>query len=120
MSRVIIRRHAVAKIGRNHRKNAFDFKRITLHHTGNSPGTARLPEREILRRIDRYHREGRKWAAIGYHYLIAPDGRIYEGRRPGNIQGAHTSKNNSINLGISMMGDFHHSPPAETSRRGLR
>ena len=108
---VIIRRKewTKAKIGRNHRKMN-GIKRITIHHTGEYAGTARLSDREILRRIDRYHREGRKWAAIGYHYLIAPDGRIYEGR-PESIQGAHTSRNNSNNLGISMMGDFHRSLP---------
>ena len=109
---VIIRRKewTKAKIGRNHRKMR-GVKRITIHHTGEYAGTARLSDREILRRIDRYHREGRKWAAIGYHYLIAPDGRIYEGR-PESIQGAHTANNNSHNLGISMMGDFHRSPPS--------
>jgi LysM repeat protein len=108
---VIVRRRewTKAKIGRNHRKMR-GIKRITIHHTGEYAGTARLSDREILRRIDRYHREGRKWAAIGYHYLIAPDGRIYEGR-PESIQGAHTANNNSHNLGISMMGDFHRSPP---------
>lgn len=107
----IIRRHqwTKAKIKANHRAMN-GVKRITIHHTGEYAGTANLSDREIIRRIDRYHREGRKWAAIGYHYLIAPDGRVYEGR-PERIQGAHTSNNNSHNLGISMMGDFHRKTP---------
>lgn len=108
----VIRRSqwADAAIASNHRKMG-KITRITIHHTGEYAGTARLSDREILRRIDRYHREGRKWAAIGYHYLIADDGRIYEGR-PETMQGAHTARNNSNNLGISMMGDYHRSPPS--------
>lgn len=99
-----------AAIRSNHRSMG-TINRITVHHTGEYAGTASLSDREILRRIDRYHREGRNWAAIGYHYLIASDGRIYEGR-PENIQGAHTRGNNSNNLGISMMGDFHRRAPS--------
>ncbi|TVR45713.1 MAG: LysM peptidoglycan-binding domain-containing protein [Planctomycetota bacterium] len=107
----VIRRQqwANAAIGANHRQMGA-INRITIHHTGEYAGTARLSDREILRRIDRFHREGRRWAAIGYHYLIASDGRIYEGR-PESIQGAHTANNNSNNLGISMMGDYHRAPP---------
>jgi LysM repeat protein len=92
--------------------------RLTVHHTGEYAGTATLPDREIIRRIDRYHREGRRWACIGYHYLVGRDGTIYEGR-PERFQGAHTSGENENNLGISVMGDFHRGLPNATQLRAL-
>jgi LysM repeat protein len=98
-----------AKIKKNHRQMG-RVTRITVHHTGEYAGTVGVSKREILRRIDRYHREGRGWAAIGYHWLVSPDGQVYEGR-PESIQGAHTRNANSNNLGISMMGDFHKNSP---------
>jgi len=93
----------------NHRKMG-RVTRITLHHTGEHAGMRGLDDVEIVRRIERYHRDGRKWSAIGYHYLIGRDGRVYEGR-PADIQGAHVSKANGGNLGISCIGDFDKALP---------
>jgi len=95
------------------------IRRITIHHTGEHKGTVGLPDREVVRRIDNYHRNGRKWAAIGYHYLIGKDGKIYEGR-PEHMQGAHTRGANEHNLSISMMGDFHRDEPRGVQLRALR
>jgi hypothetical protein len=84
--------------------------RITLHHTGEHAGLVGLPDVEVIRRIEKYHRNERGWAAIGYHYLVGKDGRVYEGR-PVKYQGAHVSSENENNLGISVMGDFNRSLP---------
>jgi LysM repeat protein len=90
-------------------------QRITIHHTGEHIGLKGLPDIEVIRRIERYHRNpapnGRGWAAIGYHYLVGKDGRVYEGR-PAKYQGAHVSGANENNLGISVIGDFSHSKPS--------
>ena len=64
--------------------------------------------------IERYHRNERKWAGIGYHFLVGHDGSVYEGR-PASVQGAHVSRHNKQNLGISMIGDFDRQVP--TSRQ---
>lgn len=89
-------------------------EKITVHHTDEHAGMAGLPDIEVVRRIERYHRGPEKrWAAIGYHYLVGKDGRIYEGR-PVKYQGAHVSGNNENNLGISVIGDFmDHLPNAK-------
>ncbi|MBA2480195.1 MAG: N-acetylmuramoyl-L-alanine amidase [Planctomycetes bacterium] len=87
----------------NYRMNG--VKRITIHHTGEHPGLEGIPEIEVLRRIERYHQNERKWAAIGYHYLVGKSGTVYEGR-PAKYQGAHVSGANEHNLGISVVGDF--------------
>lgn len=85
--------------------------RITIHHTDEHAGMDGLPDLEVVRRIENYHRGPQKrWAAIGYHFLVGKDGKIYEGR-PVKYQGAHTSSNNENNLGISVIGDCHHHMP---------
>ncbi len=80
-------------------------KRITVHHTGEHKGMVGKSDRQIVKAIENYHRNGRKWSAIGYHYLIGRDHRVYEGR-PTHIQGAHVSGHNAHNIGVSMIGDF--------------
>ena len=62
--------------------------RITLHHTAEVPGMGAGGDAEAVRAIQRYHRDTKDWADIGYHWLIGRDGRVYEGRVP-SAQGAH-------------------------------
>lgn len=81
------------------------IKRVTLHHTSEYAGMAKLTDKETVFSIAKYHRDQRGWADIGYHYLIGRDGLIYEGRSE-KLQGAHVSRNNENNLGISVIGDF--------------
>jgi hypothetical protein len=93
--------------------------RLTLHHTDEHPGLEGLPDIEVIRRIENYHRNGKKWCAIGYHYLVGKDGRIYEGR-PARYQGAHVLSENENNLGISVMGDFQSHLPNARQLAALR
>jgi LysM repeat protein len=93
--------------------------RITIHHTAEHGKVATLPDIEVVRRIENYHREGRKWCAIGYHYLIGKDGRVYEGR-PANLQGAHVLSENENNIGISVMGDWDKKLPTVPQLSALK
>jgi hypothetical protein len=93
--------------------------RITIHHTGEHGNWADISDTEIVKRIDRYHTNEKKWAAIGYHYLVGKDGRIYEGR-PVAYQGAHVSTQNENNLGISVIGDFTDRLPTDRQLSALR
>lgn len=104
-------------VGRN-RNPMNGVRRITIHHTGEHPGLEGIPQMEVLRRIERYHRNERKWCAIGYHYIIGRDGRIYEGR-PAKYQGAHVLSANEHNLGISVDGDFMRRLPNPSQLRAL-
>lgn len=92
--------------------------RLTVHHTGEYAGMAELPELEVLRRIERYHRRERKWCAIGYHYIVGKDGRIYEGR-PVRYQGAHVRSHNQNNVAISVAGDFMRRQPTQRQLQAL-
>ena len=105
-------------VGANHIEMG-KISRITVHHTDEHPGMADLPDIEVVRRIERYHRDFKHWAAIGYHYLVGKDGKIYEGR-PVKYQGAHVSSNNENNLGISVIGDFDKHLPNSKQLVALR
>jgi tetratricopeptide (TPR) repeat protein len=82
--------------------------RITVHHSAN---LARSPSlREAVRAIkldQRYHMRTKGWADIGYHYLIDPAGRIWEGRDL-RWQGAHAGNRslNRGNIGVCLLGNF--------------
>ena len=56
------------------------------------------------------NRRPEAFADIGYHYIIDPAGRVWEGR-PLRYQGAHVEKRNEHNLGIMVMGNFEEQKP---------
>ena len=91
--------------------------RITVHHSGEAPDF-KDPAEDVMRRIERAH-QGKDWACIGYHFVIARDGRIFEGR-PLLYQGAHSTGDNNIgNIGICLLGDFDQQVPSKTQRENL-
>ena len=49
------------------------------------------------------------FADIGYHFMIGPDGRIYEGRSA-RAEGAHVKHHNERNLGVAFLGDYTNAP----------
>ena len=53
--------------------------------------------------IRKWHVEGRGWADIGYHYVVALDGSIDYGR-PIHKQGAHVKGHNKGSIGICYIG----------------
>jgi LysM repeat protein len=97
--------------------------RITVHHSGDVKD-ADLDPLEWLRLIDRQHMDGlgkkEPWACIGYHFIVAADGRIFEGR-PIQFQGAHAGWDevNRLNIGVCLIGDFEKKRVPLAQREGL-
>jgi len=58
-----------------------------------------------IRTFQRYHQHHRGWNDIGYHYIIGPDGKVYEGR-PEDAMGAHVKGKNDGSIGICLIGDY--------------
>lgn len=88
------------------------IRAITVHHDGMSPEIVRTPA-DAARRLELIrtsHVESRGWADIGYHLIVDPQGRIWQGR-PMNLQGAHVKDNNPHNLGVLVMGNFEEQHP---------
>ncbi|HYE62095.1 MAG TPA: peptidoglycan recognition family protein [Phycisphaerales bacterium] len=96
--------------------------RITVHHSAlNSTGI--LGKSEVARMLENIRRShvsrvdaatGAHWVDIGYHYIIDPAGRVWEGR-PTHIEGAHVSKTNDHNLGVMLLGNFNEHRPTNAA-----
>jgi hypothetical protein len=85
--------------------------RITIHHDGMPPTTlaARWQVAARLNQVRRGHND-RGWADIGYHFIIDPQGNVWEGRST-RFQGAHVRDQNEHNLGIMVLGNFDEQQP---------
>ena len=86
--------------------------KITLHHDGMPSGftsTDKAAAAAHVERIRLAHRD-RNFGDIGYHYLIDPAGRVWQGREL-KWQGAHVKDQNPGNLGICFMGNYEFQQP---------
>ena len=63
--------------------------------------------------IQELHMNRRGFADVAYHFMIAADGTIYEGRQI-NIRGAHVQGFNTGSVGIVLMGNFNDEQPTES------
>lgn len=79
--------------------------RITVHHEG----TKLEMTDDAAKKINAIQRWGmgpdKKWADIPYHFLIAPDGRIYEGRDAFTVGETSTEYNPEGHLLICCLGN---------------
>jgi hypothetical protein len=94
--------------------------RITVHHDG-MPPVSLATSNEVAARIEQIreaHVMGRGWADLGYHYVIDPHGRVWEGRSI-RWQGAHVKNQNEHNLGILCMGNFEVQTPTRAALASL-
>lgn len=82
-----------------------DVKKIIVHHTATS-SNPKNPE-ESIRAIYYYHSVTRGWGDIGYNYIIAPDGTMYQGRAgEDGVVAGHASGHNTGTVGIALLGNF--------------
>lgn len=70
---------------------------------------------QMVRAIQRYHKETKQWCDIAYHRLIAPDGTVFEGRPLGQV-GAHAAGANSDSVGYCLLTD---GPITDDQKRAL-
>jgi hypothetical protein len=95
--------------------------RITVHHTATRlPGSSASVAADAINSYQRQHQEQEGWADIGYHFLIDPSGRIWEGR-PLTYQGAHAGSPelNVGNVGVALIGDFTVQQPTAAQKQAL-
>lgn len=96
------------------------ISRITVHHDGMTAftSTSQSAAAQRLEAIRRSHVDSRGWADIGYHYIVDPAGRVWEGR-PIDRQGAHVADNNEHNLGVMMLGNYDEQAPTNAASKAL-
>lgn len=98
------------------------ISRITIHHDGmdSFTSTDRGSAAARLEQIRNAHlnRPGEPFGDIGYHYVIDPAGRVWQGRTL-QWQGAHVAKQNQGNLGICVLGNYQIQNPSDRSLETL-
>jgi hypothetical protein len=95
-------------------------KWITIHHAGVVWRNAQDPA-EFVRNMQNWGQNRPKlekpprdtyWPDLAYHFLIAPDGKIYEGRQIQYEPETNTHYKVNGNIGVEMMGDFNAQRPS--------
>lgn len=90
------------------------INKITIHHaaidSSNLQSSDDVKRRLASIRNEHVNRKPEPFADIGYHFVIDPQGRVWEGR-PLKFQGAHVADRNENNMGIMLLGDFTKQQP---------
>jgi hypothetical protein len=93
--------------------------RITIHHEG----TTLLAADDAVRKIKAIQTWGmgpdRQWADVPYHYFIAPDGAIYEGRDIYTVGETNTEYNPAGHLLICCLGNYEEQEVPEAQLQSL-
>ena len=90
---------------------------ITVHHSGGGVFSAieERPAALAIKGIQETHMSVKGWDDIGYHYIVDPAGRVWEGRHLDRI-GAHAG-----NIGLLLLGNFdlQEPPPQQLACLGI-
>lgn len=111
----------------------FPVQQLFVHHTVGRNFDSN-PE-ATMRAIYHFHTRTQGWCDVGYNFVVAWDGTIYEGRwarkygpwevhssedgRGRAVAGAHVAGYNSGSVGVSVMGNFSEAQPPPAVRRSL-
>ncbi len=99
--------------------NQHVLARITIHHEG----TKLLISDDAAQKIKRIQVWGmgpdRNWTDIPYHFLISPDGNIYEGRDVSTVGETNTEYDPTGHLLISCLGNLEEQEITEKQLRSL-
>ncbi|XP_058819743.1 peptidoglycan-recognition protein 2 [Topomyia yanbarensis] len=89
---------------------------VVVHHTATADCSEMVVCKGIVRSIQDTHQKGNKWSDIGYNFLIANGGNVYEGIGWHRV-GAHTRGYNSKSIGIAFIGNYADELPSAKALR---
>ena len=92
-------------------RDIFKINSVILHHSA-SP-----MDRTTIQSIHNWHLQ-RGWLGCGYHYVIHPEGTIFQGR-PLNTIGAHARGYNERSIGVCVVGNFEVEYPTLCQQEAL-
>lgn len=102
-------------------------KHVIVHHSAGSNYTTNFLE--AVRNIYTFHTtpppNGNGWNDVGYNFLIAQDGTIFQGRDGqgimdgDNVLGAHFCGKNSGTMGICLLGNYNEVQPSNAAIKSL-
>ncbi|XP_065360656.1 peptidoglycan-recognition protein SB1-like [Calliphora vicina] len=85
---------------------------VIIHHSDNPNGCSTESAcQRLIKNIQTDHKGRRNFSDIGYNFIIAGDGNVYEGRGWG-LQGSHAPNYNRNSIGIVFLGNFENSKPS--------
>jgi hypothetical protein len=115
------------------KRSFFKVQQLFVHHTAGSNSDSNF--KATMRAMYWYHAVRRGWCDLGYNFVVARNGTIFEGRwargyRPWElhnsedlkgraVSGAHVSGYNSGSVGVSLMGNFETAPLPPSMRRSV-
>ena len=100
------------------KRNRYDF--VVVHHTGNDyQGETQEEMTVVIGKINTFVTRYWKWPRIGDHYVIDPQGRIYQTNDPLDVT-FHAASGNARGVGVDLMGALHRHPPTDAQIRSLR
>ncbi len=80
-------------------------KYITIHHAGVLQKSTTDPAK-FVKNMQGWGQRDKKWPDLAYHFLIAPDGRIFEGRDIAYEGETNTKYPLRDQVQVELMGDF--------------
>lgn len=102
-------------------------KHVIVHHSAGSNSTTNFLE--AVRNIYTFHTSsppnGNGWNDVGYNFLIAQDGTIFQGRDGqntfdgDNVLGAHFCGKNGATMGICLLGNYNTVQPSNAAIKSL-
>lgn len=95
---------------------------VVVHHTASphlEPGCGIMAEANAVLGIERFHIEERGWLGIGYNWLVAPSGNVFEGRGWKHA-GAHAAGVNRRSIGMAVLMDAQTHDPTDAAIESLR
>lgn len=91
---------------------------VTVHHQG-EVWPADQDVAAYLRRLQAWSRQARNWIDVPYHYIVAPDGRIYLGRPIHWAGDSNTDYDTMGQLQVMLLGNFEVQQPTDEQLRSL-
>ena len=80
-------------------------QRLVLHHSG-MPWVTGSDPKEKIRALQRWGQREKGWPDVPYHFLITPDGQIFEGRDWHYQPDSNTSYSLNGVLNVELFGNF--------------
>ncbi|XP_039229756.1 peptidoglycan-recognition protein SB1 [Drosophila yakuba] len=85
---------------------------VIIHHSDNPNGCSTSEQcKRMIKNIQSDHKGRRSFSDIGYNFIVAGDGKVYEGRGFG-LQGSHAPNYNRKSIGIVFIGNFERNAPS--------
>ncbi|XP_021704907.1 peptidoglycan-recognition protein LE [Aedes aegypti] len=117
--RIIDRRSWLAQPALEYQDMKTPVPYVIISHTATESADTQAGMVYMVRMIQCFHIESRRWHDIAYNFLVGNDGNVYEGRGWTRV-GAHTQGYNSRAIGISFVGCFMNEIPAQIALDACR